>query len=176
VTINPYLGADSVVPFVDACKTSGKAVFVLVKTSNAGSADIQDLHIEGTGATVYTRVAALVDEWGRDSIGTCGYSRVGAVVGATHRDVGTWLRVRLPHTFFLVPGYGAQGATADDLRGFFDKRGGGCIVNSSRGIIAAWQKKAFDDAALDSVSKAARGAALAMREELRKVMNRNGDR
>ncbi|MDR2156243.1 MAG: orotidine-5'-phosphate decarboxylase [Clostridiales Family XIII bacterium] len=174
VTIHPYLGADSVMPFVDACKNFGKAVFVLIKTSNAGSGDIQDLRTAGD-APVYARVARLVSEWGRDCIGTRGYSRVGAVVGATHKETGAYLRSLLPHTFFLVPGYGAQGAGAEDVRGFFDAAGGGAVVNSSRGITAAWLKRATGSGGGDSVSlrdvgQAARDAAIEMRDRLREVI------
>ncbi|MDR0357640.1 MAG: orotidine-5'-phosphate decarboxylase [Clostridiales Family XIII bacterium] len=190
VTINPYLGGDSAAPFLKACKDFDKAVFVLVKTSNAGSGDIQDLRVsasepcEGREAnapdmTVCARVASLVNEWGKDSVGDRGYSRVGAVVGATHRETGEMLRAMLPHTFFLVPGYGAQGANAGDIRGFFDERGGGAIVNSSRGIIAAWMKE-FPNAgaqgakasgiSLDEAGLAARKAAVEMRDRLRGVI------
>ncbi|MDR3305992.1 MAG: orotidine-5'-phosphate decarboxylase [Clostridiales Family XIII bacterium] len=168
VTLNPYLGADSVQPFLNVLKERDKGVFLLVKTSNAGSADVQDLFVEtgGSGAAVplYEHVAGLVSEWGRAFIGECGYSKVGAVVGATHPEVGARLRTLMPHTFFLVPGYGAQGASASDIAGFFDETGRGCIVNSSRGIIAAWKK---EGKGAGHVGKAARAAVIRMRDELR---------
>jgi orotidine-5'-phosphate decarboxylase len=169
ITVNPYLGSDGIEPFIAAAKAHDKAIFVLAKTSNPSSSELQDLELAGEpGAParlLYRVVGDLIEKWGADSVGAYGYSRVGAVVGATHREIGEKLRAALPHTFFLVPGYGAQGATAEDLKGFFDKNGRGCIVNSSRGIIAAWQKSEGA-----SVGGAARKAALAMRDELRGIM------
>ncbi|MDR0519834.1 MAG: orotidine-5'-phosphate decarboxylase [Clostridiales Family XIII bacterium] len=149
VTVNPYLGTDGIKPFADACRLAGKSIFVLVKTSNKSSAELQDLIVRGgvvgdncddVEAPLYEHVGRLVERWGSGLVGSYGYSAVGAVVGATHPRVGARLRQLMPHTFFLVPGYGAQGATAAELKGFFDANGRGCIVNSSRGIIAAWQK------------------------------------
>lgn len=172
VTLNPYLGEDSLTPFFDVMKNRGKGVFILVKTSNKGSADIQDLLVrseDGEGerhaVPLYEHVAALVSGWGaREGLmGACGYSNAGAVVGATHADTGARLRELMPHTFFLVPGYGAQGAGAGDIRRFFDKRGKGCIVNSSRGIIGAWKS---EGKGAGHVGKAARAAALRMRDEI----------
>jgi orotidine-5'-phosphate decarboxylase len=162
VTVNPFLGGDSVSPFLDICKTRDKGIFVLVKTSNPGSGDLQDMRLEN-GLTVYEHVADLVSEWGRGFIGKRGYSKVGAVVGATFPEQGAALRKRMPHTFFLVPGYGAQGGTGKDLRGFFDKDGLGCIVNSSRGIIAAWKQEKYN---ASHVGEAAREAVLAMKRDL----------
>jgi orotidine-5'-phosphate decarboxylase len=159
VTLNPYMGGDSVGPFLDACGKYDKGVFILVKTSNPGSADIQDRVLADSGLTVYEHVANLVSEWGAGLVGSYGYSRVGAVVGATFPEQGAALRKRMPHTFFLVPGYGAQGASGKNLRGFFDEDGKGCIVNSSRGIIAAWKNDAkfgesnIGDAAREAVHK-----------------------
>lgn len=166
VTVNPYLGYDGIEPFVAACRERDRGIFVLVKTSNPGSGELQDLALAG-GETVYERVGRLVDAWGRDAMGEKGYSRVGAVVGATHKEQGERLRTLLPHTFFLVPGYGAQGASADDLWGFFDKEGGGCIVNSSRGITAAYKK---EERFGEDAGAAAREAALAMRADLRRAL------
>jgi len=115
--------------------------------------------------TVYEHVADLVSKWGESTIGKSGYSKVAAVVGATFPEQGAALRLRMPHTFFLIPGYGAQGATGADLKGFFDRDGRGCIVNSSRGIIAAWKKDArFDE---NDVGAAAREAAQVMIADLR---------
>ena len=168
VTLSPYLGGDSVKPFLDVCAALDKAVFILVKTSNAGSGDLQDLPL-ASGLTVYEHVAGLVSAWGEGLIGSRGYSKVGAVVGATFPEQGQVLRKRMPRTFFLVPGYGAQGGTGRSLRGFFDGEGRGCIVNSSRGIIAAWQKDSrFGE---HNIGGAARAAVITMREDLREAVS-----
>jgi orotidine-5'-phosphate decarboxylase len=172
ITLNPYMGGDSLAPFVDACGKYDKGVFILVKTSNPGGADIQDQVLRDSGLTVYERVADLVSSLGAGLIGRHGYSKVGAVVGATFAEQGAALRKRMPHTFFLVPGYGAQGAAGKDLRGFFDRDGRGCIVNSSRGIIAAWQNdKKFGD---NNVGDAAREATLRMRLDLESALYGRG--
>jgi orotidine-5'-phosphate decarboxylase len=164
ITLNPYFGTEGIRPFTEICEKSGKAVFLLVKTSNAGSGELQDL-VLSDGEPVYMKVARLVEGWGASLLGRHGFSSVCAVVGATHSEVGSLLRERFPAMFFLVPGYGAQGGTAADLRGFFDKQGRGCIVNSSRGIIAAWQKDVRFGP--ENIGDAAREATLKMREELR---------
>ena len=159
-TINPYLGVDGIKPFVDACQENGTGVYALVKTSNKSSGQLQDLKYED-GRTLYEAVADLVEEWGAETRGETGYSVIGAVVGATYPEQGTALRARMPHTFFLVPGYGAQGATGKDIAGCFDANGNGAIVNASRSILTAWKKRegvAFD--------VAAREEALRMREDL----------
>ncbi|MBN7771968.1 orotidine-5'-phosphate decarboxylase [Clostridium aminobutyricum] len=161
VTLNPYLGIDGIQSFIDACNKKDRGIFVLVKTSNPSSSQLQDILVGDK--TIYETVAELVEEWGSQSMGTMGYSRVGAVVGATHKEQGEQLRKRMPHTFFLVPGYGAQGATGADLRGFFDKEGKGCIVNSSRGIIAAYKK---NEKFGEDIGAAAREAALEMKADL----------
>ena len=168
VTLNPYLGGDSVKPFLDVCVGHNKSIFILVKTSNPGSADLQDLHLE-SGLRVYEHMADLAAGWGKGLIGKKGYSKVGAVVGATFPEQGRALRRRLQSVFFLVPGYGAQGGAGRDLHGFFDKDGVGCIVNSSRGIIAAWQRdKRFNE---NNIGDAAREAVIAMREDLREAVS-----
>jgi orotidine-5'-phosphate decarboxylase len=141
LTVNPYLGTDSVEPFLRRAREVGKGLFVLVKTSNPSSVDIQDLELI-SGERVYARVAELVKEWGRGMRPDGGYSSVGAVVGGTHPKEGAELRRLMPGVPFLVPGYGAQGAAADDLRGFFDERGLGAVVNSSRAILYAYRKHA----------------------------------
>jgi orotidine-5'-phosphate decarboxylase len=143
ITVNPWLGTDSVAPFLTRARDCGKGVFVLVKTSNPGSADLQDLRLTD-GGTVYERTAALVADWGRGAIGEGGYSAVGAVVGGTHPAQAAALRDLLPGVVFLVPGYGAQGATAADLAGVFDRRGTGAVVNSSRGILYAYRARGGD--------------------------------
>jgi orotidine-5'-phosphate decarboxylase len=168
VTLSPYLGGDTLEPFIKICAEKDKAIFVLVKTSNPGSGDLQDLRLE-SGELVYERVAGLVSDLGKALIGESGYSKIGAVVGATWPAQGIALRKIMPHTFFLVPGYGAQGGKGADIRGFFDKDGRGCVVNSSRGIIAAWQKdKRFGEG---NVGEAAREAVLAMRADLREALS-----
>lgn len=139
ITVNPYLGGDSIETFTDMCKKAGKGIFVLLVTSNPGGKDIQQLELAG-GDMLYQRVGGLVSKWGEGLIGMSGYSSVGAVVGATFPDQAKDLREHMPHTFFLVPGYGAQGGTGADAAKCFDKNGNGAVVNSSRGIIAAWKK------------------------------------
>ena len=134
LTINPYMGSDSVVPFVEECKKNDKGLFILVKTSNPSSGEFQDQKV-GKKA-VYELVGKKVDEWGAELVKN-GYSDVGAVVGATYPEMGEVLRRIMPKAYILVPGYGAQGGTAAELKPFFNKDGLGAIVNSSRGIIAA---------------------------------------
>ena len=159
-TINPYLGVDGVKPFTDACKDNDTGIFVLVKTSNPSSGQLQDMKFED-GRTLYEAVADLVEQWGEETRGESGYSAVGAVVGATYPQQGTALRARMPHAFFLVPGYGAQGATGADIAGCFDATGSGAIVNASRSILCAWKKR--EGMAFDA---AAREEAIRMREDL----------
>ncbi len=168
VTINPYMGSDGIKPFTDICAANEKGLFILVKTSNPSSSEMQDL-VLSDGRRVYEAAADLVDEWGSGLIGRHGYSKVGAVVGATHKEQGAKLRRRIPHTFFLVPGYGAQGGTADDIAGFFDENGVGAIVNSSRGITAAYKKNPEKYTEKDYVI-AARDAACSMRDDLRRAL------
>ena len=171
VTLNPYLGVESIEPYFKNMKDYNKGIFVLVKTSNPGSGQIQDLLAGPEDKPLYEIVGGLVEEWGSDFRGQYGYSDVGAVVGATHPEQGKRLREVLPHTFFLVPGYGAQGATAEDLRGCFDKEGRGAIVNSSRGIIAAWQEEKYASAfRADQWAQASRQAVLDMKEDLNSVL------
>lgn len=163
VTLNPYLGFDSIEPFLPHCMDFDKGLFILVKTSNPSGGEIQDLMVEET--PVYEHTARLVSQWGRLVMGKNGFSKIGAVVGATYGEQGKSLRKKMPHTFFLVPGYGAQGATGNDIRGYFDRDGRGCIVNSSRGIIAAYQKGKRYGA--HNYAEAAREAVLAMKKDLR---------
>lgn len=151
LTVNPYLGSDGILPFVKDCKTYDKGIFALVKTSNPSSGELQDLLIDGK--PLYEKVAELVSGWGADNIGAYGYSAVGAVVGATYPQQAKKLRAAMKHTYFLVPGYGAQGAGAADVAVSFDKEGLGAIVNSSRAIMCAYKKtgdeKHFAKAAKD---------------------------
>lgn len=139
ITVNPYLGSDSITPFLETCKSAGAGIYVLVRTSNKDSKLVQDL---GT-PRVYERVADSVVAWGRELVGRSGLSSVGAVVGATHPAELTQLRERMPATPFLIPGYGAQGAGAKDIAGGFLAGGRGALVNSSRGILFASKLPAF---------------------------------
>jgi orotidine-5'-phosphate decarboxylase len=136
-TVNPYLGGDSVAPFIEQARGSGAGVYVLARTSNPGSAEFQQLELK-SGGTLVDEVARRIDAWGSESIGTCGYSDVGAVVGATHVDAARHLRKLMPRTPLLVPGWGAQGGHAAAVRACFDARGRGALVNSSRGVMHAY--------------------------------------
>lgn len=139
VTINAYLGVDGIKPFVDEAKQHGGGIYVLVKTSNPSGGQLQDVET-ADGRKVYELMADLVSGWGEALIGDSGYSLVGAVVGATWPAESTALRKRMPHTPFLVPGYGAQGATGKDLSGCFDMNKGGAVINASRSLLCAHQK------------------------------------
>jgi len=165
VTVNPYLGIDGIAPFIKRAR-DGKGIFVLVKTSNPSSVELQDL--DASGAKVYEKVAELVARWGGDCRGETGYSAVGAVVGATFPAAAEKLRRLMPHAPFLVPGYGAQGATADDCRPCFDAQGRGAVVNSSRGIIFAYRRPDQPQTPPDWHLTVA-GAAAKMKEELERA-------
>ncbi|HLA80341.1 MAG TPA: orotidine-5'-phosphate decarboxylase [Thermoleophilia bacterium] len=143
VTLNPYLGTESVEPFLTRARTSGKGLFVLVKTSNPSSAEIQDMRL-ASGESVYERVADLVNVWGQGTEGSRGYRSVGAVVGGTYPSQGAELRRRMPGVPLLVPGYGAQVGKADDLKLMFDQAGTGAVINSSRAILYAYRKRGGD--------------------------------
>jgi orotidine 5'-phosphate decarboxylase len=164
VTVNPYLGTDGIKPFIDVCNSEDKGIFVLVKTSNPSSGEFQDRQINGT--PLYELVAKKTCEWGELSMDG-EYSNVGAVVGATYPKMSAILREKMPHTFFLVPGYGAQGATAEDLKPCFNKDGLGAIVNSSRGIIAAYKQEKY--ASLD-FANASRAAVKDMIADINRVL------
>ncbi|MCE5237061.1 orotidine-5'-phosphate decarboxylase [bacterium] len=155
ITINAYLGYDGVEPFVNKAYEYGTGLFILVKTSNPGSGQLQDLKLE-SGLTVYQHMADLVAQWGQDLIGASGYSSLGAVVGATYPEQLRELRARVPQTPFLVPGFGHQGATAADVAVSFDAEGFGAIVNSARGIIYAYRKRegSFTQAAAEAAQEA----------------------
>ncbi len=141
ITVNPFFGSDGMEPFLSAAEKGGQGLFVLVKTSNPKSGEIQDLPVEGK--PLYLHLAATVAAWGERLRGTSGWSSVGAVVGATHPRQAAEIRAALPGAFFLVPGYGAQGATAADLKSCFAADGLGAVVNSSRGIIFAWKRDPY---------------------------------
>lgn len=143
LTVSPYLGDDSLTPFVDVARQRGAGVFVLVKTSNPGGKMLQDLVVDGR--PLYRHVGEYVEQLAVSTVGSCGYGAVGAVVGATYPEQAAELRSALPHTWFLVPGFGAQGGTARDVASSFDSQGLGAIVNNSRGIIFAHSSKAYRD-------------------------------
>lgn len=168
LTVNGYLGTDGIAPFVSDIKAHGKSIFVLVKNSNPSSGELQNLKLEN-GNYIYEQMGDLVAEWGADSIGEYGYSEVGAVVGATHPEEAKNLRNRLPHTFFLIPGYGAQGGSAEMLKVCFDKRGLGGVVNSSRGILCAYKNAKY--AGL-GYADAARAACGDMRKDLQDAIGK----
>lgn len=178
VTVNPYLGSDGVQPFIDICKEEKRGIFVLVKTSNPSSGEFQDRLVQtgvsagaaGDGAggitfsdrPLYEVVGEKVAEWGEQLMGANGYSYVGAVVGATYPEQGKVLRRIMPKSFILVPGYGAQGGTGRDLIHFFDENRLGAIVNSSRGIIAAYQNEKYSKFGPENFADASRQAVLDM--------------
>ena len=159
-TVNPYLGSDGVKPFIDVCKQENKGLFILVKTSNPSSGEFQDQKIDGK--PLYELVGEKVAQWGEEHMGESGYSYVGAVVGATYPEQGEILRRVMPKSFILVPGYGAQGGKGKDLVHFFNEDGLGAIVNSSRGIIAAYKQEAYAKFGAETFGDASRAAVEAM--------------
>jgi orotidine-5'-phosphate decarboxylase len=161
MTVTPYLGSDGIKPFIGWIKELGKGIFVLVKTSNPSSGELQDLQVEGK--PIFEIMGKLVDEWGSGTEGTRGYKSVGAVIGATYPEQAKALRQIMPKTIFLVPGYGAQGGGAAGVVPCFNTDGYGAIVNSSRGVIFAYQKSGHKEEEFD---KAAGDAALAMKEDI----------
>lgn len=163
VTVNPYLGTDGVKPFVDVCKEEKKGLFILVKTSNPSSGEFQDRLIDGR--PLYELVGEKVAQWGADCMGDT-YSYIGAVVGATYPEMGKVLRKVMPKSFILVPGYGAQGGKGADLVHFFNEDGLGAIVNSSRGIIAAYKQEAYDKFGAEHFGEASRAAVEAMVKDI----------
>lgn len=167
ITVNPYLGTDGVKPFVDVCNQEDKGIFVLVKTSNPSSGEFQDKLIDGK--PLYELVAQKVVEWGEASMDG-DYSNVGAVVGATYPEMSKILRKLMPKTYFLVPGYGAQGGTAQDLKYCFNEDGLGAIVNSSRGIIAAYKKDTYAKFGAENFGDASRQAVIDMIADINSVL------
>lgn len=167
LTVNAYLGSDSMAPFLQACAASGGGLFTLVKTSNPSSGELQDQAIGDE--PVYLKIARMVDTWGRDLMGSSGYSSLGAVVGATYPEQIAELRQVMPHSIFLVPGYGAQGGTAADVAAAFDADGNGAVVNSSRGIIFAYERSA--EYGPEGFADAARQAAIHMRDDLNRALD-----
>ena len=165
VTLNGYMGSDAIKPFLKDCTQRDKCAFVLAKTSNPSSVELQD--IVAGDRLVYTVMGDLIQRWGQGTQGKCGFQALGAVVGATHPSVLKELRRRLDRVFFLVPGYGAQGGTAADVRYAFDELGRGAIVNASRSIMCAWQKTGKNG---EDYQEAARAAAEKMRDEIRQYV------
>ena len=167
VTVNPYLGSDGVKPFIEVCKEENKGLFILVKTSNPSSGEFQDRLIDGR--PLYEWVGEKVAEWGADHMGD-EYSYVGAVVGATYPEMGKVLRKVMPKSYILVPGYGAQGGKGKDLVHFFNEDGLGAIVNSSRGIIAAYKQEAYAKFGAENFGDASRAAVEAMVTDIRESL------
>jgi orotidine-5'-phosphate decarboxylase len=168
ITVNPYVGGDGVLPFVEAAKSAGKGLFILVKTSNPSSGDVQDLRVDGS--PLYEHMAQLVRQWGRGTEGRRGYDAVGAVVGATYPAEAARLRGLMPQAYFLVPGYGAQGGRAADVQACFNGDGYGAIINSSRGIMYAYRQEAFRAYGEENFPAAAEAAVLAMKQELAAIL------
>lgn len=166
VTVNAYMGTDCVKPFIDDCKKYDKGIFILVKTSNPSSGELQDLKLQND-KEVYAQVADLVEKWGEDLRGEYGYSSVAAVVGATYPEQLSQIREIATHTYFLIPGYGAQGGKASDIALGFNKNGLGGIVNASRSLMCAYKsdrwKEEFKE---EDYAKATRAEALRMRDEI----------
>jgi orotidine-5'-phosphate decarboxylase len=169
VTVNPYLGTDGIKPFVDVCKEEKKGLFILVKTSNKSSGEFQDRLIDGK--PLYEYVGEKVAEWGADCMGDS-YSYIGAVVGATYPEMGKVLRKIMPKSFILVPGYGAQGGKAEDLVPYFNEDGLGAIINSSRGIIAAYKQEAYKNFGEQAFADASRQAVIDMITDINQALDK----
>lgn len=172
-TVNPYLGSDGVKPFIEVCRKEKKGLFILVKTSNPGSGEFQDRLVLPEGGTdaakarpLYEIVGEKVAEWAKDHMGE-DYSYIGAVVGATYPEIGKTLRKIMPKSYILVPGYGAQGGKGKDLKHFFNEDGLGAVINSSRGIIGAYQQEKYAKYGETGYADAARAAVLDMKEDIR---------
>ena len=172
VTVNPYLGIDGIKPFIEDCKKYNKGIFILVKTSNKSSGELQDLKLED-GKAVYEKVAELVNSWGEELIGEYGYSSVSSVVGATYPVQLETLRKIMPASYFLIPGYGAQGGKAEDIALGFDENGLGGIVNASRSLMCAYKSDRWKDEFTDEeYAKATRAEAIRMRDELNSAIQK----
>lgn len=165
-TVNPYLGSDGIKPFIDVCKEENKGIFILVKTSNKSSGEFQDQLVNGR--PLYELVGEQVAKWGEEHMGES-YSYVGAVVGATYPEMGKVLRKVMPKAYILVPGYGAQGGKASDLKPYFNEDGLGAIVNSSRGIIAAYTNEKYSNFGEENYADASRQAVVDMIEDIASI-------
>lgn len=173
LTVNPYLGIDGVKPFIDDCIKYDKGIFILVKTSNKSSGQLQDLTTDD-GRKIYEIVAQYVDEWGSGIIGNCGYSSIGAVVGATYPEQASILRKIMKKAPILVPGYGAQGGSASDAARSFNRDGLGAVVNASRSIMCAYKSETWkNNYSEDKFAEASRAEAIKMRDELNKVISKD---
>lgn len=171
VTVNPYMGTDCVKPFIEDCKKYNKGIFILVKTSNPSSGELQDLKLEN-GKEVYRQVAELVEKWGEELRGEYGYSSIASVVGATYPEQLEQIRKTAPHTYFLIPGYGAQGGKANDIALGFDSNGLGGIVNASRSLMCAYKSDKWKPQYREEeYAKATRAEALRMKEELNQAID-----
>ncbi len=169
-TVNPYLGSDGINPFIKVCKEEKKGIFVLVKTSNPSSGEFQDqILADANNRPLYELVGRQVDKWGSEAMGD-DYSYVGAVVGATYPEMGRILREIMPKNYILVPGYGAQGGKGKDLVHFFNKDGLGAIINSSRGIIAAYQNEKYASFGDEGFALASRQAVLDMKQDIKEAL------
>ena len=166
-TVNPYLGTDGIKPFLDVCAQEKKGIFILVKTSNPSSGEFQDRLIDGR--PLYELVGEKVNEWAAGCMGDT-YSYVGAVVGATYPEMGRTLRRIMPRSYILVPGYGAQGGKGKDLKPFFNEDGLGAIINSSRGIIAAYKQEKYAAFGEAGFADASRAAVLDMKEDIMQAL------
>lgn len=166
ITVNPFPGSDGVKPFINDCKAYDKAIFVLAKMSNPSSGEFQDLTTDG-GKRIYEKIAENINEWNKDTIGESGYGAVGAVVGATYPGQAAALRELMPKSYFLVPGYGAQGGGAEGVKPCFNSDGFGAIVNSSRGIMCAYKKGEWKE---EQFAEAARAEAIRMKDDLVSVL------
>ena len=166
-TVNPYLGTDGIKPFLDVCRQEKKGIFILVKTSNPSSGEFQDQLIDGK--PLYELVGEHVAKWGEECMGDT-YSYVGAVVGATYPEMGKVLRKIMPKSFILVPGYGAQGGKGKDLVHFFNEDGLGAIVNSSRGIIAAYKQEKYAKFGAEHFGEASRAAVEDMAADIAQAL------
>ena len=172
LTVNPYMGVDSIKPFIEDCIKYDKGIFVLVKTSNPSSGELQDLKLEN-GQTVYEHVAELVEKWGKEIRGKYNYSSVAAVVGATYPKQLEEIRKKAPHTYFLIPGYGAQGGKVEDIALGFEANGLGGIVNASRSLMCAYKAEEWKEKySEEEYGKATRAEAIKMKDELNRAINK----
>ena len=168
ITVNPYLGSDGIRPFIKVCQEENKGLFILVKTSNPSSGEFQDQLTRNR--PLYELVAEKVAQWGEECMGET-YSNIGAVIGATYPEIGKALRKIMPKTYILVPGYGAQGGRVEDLVHFFNEDGWGAIVNSSRGIIAAYQNECYKKYGEENFGAASRAAVADMIKDIRRAIS-----
>lgn len=169
-TVNAYLGIDGINPFLDACRKYEKGIFILVKTSNPSSGELQDV-VYAKDKRIYQKMADMTENWGADLIGKNGYSNVGAVVGATYPEQAADIRKKHPNLFMLIPGYGAQGGSAENLIPFFDKRGLGGIVNNSRAVLTAYKNPKYEG---KDFAEAARECVLEMQADILDIFCKNG--